>query len=369
MKSAHGALSSGCPKQMMRLVLLTFLCGLFLVSFLSTSYPSEEENVCYPSEYACPVTPNLFPKREGSANTLRFTFPENAQEFTAGDFPEVTKRAARRISIALLNPERKNVEVRFTWTGIVETKPHYLDWGVYSGTFIVKADGNPNCFFLWYAGLPGNIPCRAFQLTIPPGVKVKRIAFSSLATEYASKYCPMPELEKKLNKAYQECRQNPEDKKRTALFLNLLEMAFPRYDCIHKLGGTPVPAWYLADYNKSVYNWTDILYRELKEENSLALRVFAEFLPTTNGFVAESAYPYMWKTVLNHPMFILENWESIREFKRNILGGVGLAIDGSDVELIRIYQQISEREPKYKKACEEIIETTKELVKDIRRQD
>ena len=349
-----------------RTLILVLLGGLFVAGLFCTPVQTEKELMYRPSKYACPVTPNLFPEQERLDGVIRFTFPENARGIPAGHkFDETQKLVAQRISIALLSPDGKDVEIRFTWTGATFVRPN-IDWGVHSGTFIIKADGNPNCFFLGLrAGLPGNIPCKEFLLAIPAGVEVKEVVFSNLGGEYRSKNCPMPELEKEIDSAYQESRQNPKDEAKTTLFLSLLEKAIPKYECIPKAGGEPVPAWYLADF-QNIENWLTFLDKKLKENNNYALKVFAEFMPTAGGIWGEMMVYQIWPILHDRPIFVLENWEGIREFRGTLLESLYFNPPGSDIELISIYQDIAKKDPKYKVACDEIIETTKETQKKIR---
>jgi hypothetical protein len=352
----------------MKASISVLLAGLFVTCLYCIASQSKEERICYPSKYACPVTRNLYPEQERIGEIIKFTFPENAQEISSGQkFSETQKLVAQRISIALLSPEGKEVEIRFTWTGAIFDQP-YIDWGVHSGTFIVKTDGNPNCFFLGpRAGLPGNIPCKEFVLEIPPGVEVKEVAFSNLGGEYVSKNCPMPELEKEISDAFQASRQNPKDQERTTLFLSLLEKAIPKYECISKAGGAPVPAWWLADFQNRL-DWIDFLYEKLKENNNYALKVFAEIMPTATGIFGEMMADQIWPVLHDRPMFMLENWDSIREFRERILESLYFNPPGSDIELINIYQEIAKKHPEYRAACDEIIEATKDTKKKIRSQ-
>lgn len=354
----------------MKALTSVLLGGLFMTNPFCTPCQAEEEHICYPSKYACPVTPNLFPEQERLDEMIRFAFPENSQGIPAGQkFSETQKLVAQRISIALLSPEGKDVEIRFTWTGATFVQP-YIDWGVHSGTFIVRADGAPNCFFLGPpAGLPGNIPCKEFLLAIPSGVEVKEVAFSNLGGEYVSKNCPMPELEVEINKAYQESRQNPKDEAKTTLFLSLLEKAIPEYECVPRPGGRPVPAWRLADF-QNIDKWLDFLNEKVKENNNYALKVFAEFMPTAaNGMWGEIMVDQIWPILHDRPIFVLENWESIREFRETILESLYFNPPGSDIELINIYQEIAKKNPEYRTACDEVIKTIQDTQKKIRGQN
>jgi hypothetical protein len=316
------------------------------------------------------VTPDLFPELEKTADALRFIFPENALEFPINKVGDI-KSVARRISIALVAADRKDCEIAFKWIGAVFAgigdSPR-IDWGVHSGILVVKGDGNPHCFFLGpLAGLPANIPCKEFQLAVPPGVEVKEVAFSSLGGEYISKSCPMPELEKEINSAYQESRQDPKDKEKATLFLSLLEKSIPKYECIPKKGGLPVPAWWLADLKNRI-DWIEFLYEKLKENNNYALKVFAEIMPTASGVFGEMMVDYIWPILHDRPRFVLENWESIREFRETLLESLYFNPPGSDIELINIYREIAKEDSKYQAACDEIIETTKATQKKIRDQ-
>ncbi|MGA2531885.1 MAG: hypothetical protein ABSG19_02495 [Candidatus Aminicenantales bacterium] len=325
--------------------------------------PTEGEEVCNPSKYACPVTPNLFPKQEMSANTLRFEFRENAGELPHSNKWD-TSSVAQRISISLLSPGGRDVEIKFVWRGAVYIQP-YLDWGVYRGSFVVKGDGNPNCFFLGvFAGLPQNVPCKEFILLIPPGVEVKDVAFSNLSGEYVSKNCPMPGLEKEINRALQDSLQNPKDEIKTSLCLSLLEKAIPKYECISKGGGVPVPAWWLADWRASE-EWIGYLYDTVvAENNKYALKVYMGFFSTSDGYIAEVMASRFCDILLDRPILVLQSWNDIGEFKELINGALIFGSSGANVKMLEAYREIAMKEPQYKSACEEIIKIISEKYPD-----
>ena len=167
----------------------------------------------------CPVTESLFPKPERSGDVLRYIFPD------------ITKLVLR-MSVALASSDGKDLEIAFNWT----------DWGPHPGTFIARADGSPNCCFLGpSAEYHENISFVEISLTIPAGVEVKAVSFSSLRSEYVSRDCPMPQLEKEIREAYEESRQSPQDKAKTARFIALLEKAVPEYDCVNGSRCGPAP--------------------------------------------------------------------------------------------------------------------------------
>jgi hypothetical protein len=305
-----------------------------------------QEKAIRPNKYACPVTANLFPEQERSADTIKFVFPENAAEIPAGKAKDFS-RVAQRISIALMTSDGKDVDITFKWKGAVYTNP-WIDWGINSGSFIVKGDGSQNCFFLGpSAGLPGNIPCVEFSLTIPPNVEVREVRLSSLRSEYVSQDCPMPELERQIREAYEDSRQTPQDEVKTARFISLLEKAIPKYDCI-------VPALFLVDL-ESIMNWVDYLYQKVDETNKSALMVFAGIFDISSGVVSEIMSDLIWEVLHDRPMFILENWTSIRDYKWNILSSRWLQSPDSNTEMIEIYRDTARKEPKYKSSCDEII--------------
>jgi hypothetical protein len=77
-----------------------------------------------PSKYACPVTANLSPRQERAGSMLRFIFPEELL---------TSEKAARRISIALVSSNGKDVEIPFIWT----------DVGPYYGPLLSGRTGAP----------------------------------------------------------------------------------------------------------------------------------------------------------------------------------------------------------------------------------
>lgn len=335
------------------LITETLLIFISVCLFTSIRQLDAQEKPQRPSKYACPVTANLFPLQERSADTLKFTFPDNEVETPAGkgvDFSSV----AQRISIALLTPDGKEVEIPFRWNGSVFTNPR-IEWGGHSGSFIVKGDGSQNCFLLGtYAGLPGNIPCVEFSLTIPPGVEVKDVHFSSLYSEYVSRDCPMPELGRQIKEAYEDSRLNPIDEARTAKFISLLERAIPEYDCIPKGGGRPAPALHMVDLNDQL-DWINHLYKKVEETNESALRVYAGIYDISGGIVSEMMDDQIWRIIHDRPQFILENWRFIKGHKHNILESHWMQNPKSNADAIEIYRNIATKEPKHKPACDEII--------------
>ena len=350
------------PMRILRTEALLIYCS---ASLCLAIWPVEAQvKAQRPNRYACPVTANLFPEQERSADTIRFFFPENAEEIPAArvlDFRTV----AQRISITLTKSDGKDVEIAFKWKGSVYKTPR-IDWGEHSGSFIVKSDGNPNCYFLGpSAGLPGNIPCVEFSLTIPPGVKVKEVLFSNLGGEYVSQDCPMPELEKQIRKAYEDSQLTPQDEVKTNRFISLLEKAIPEYECIPKEGGNPIMALFLVDFG-TIYDWIDYLYQRVYETNDSALRVFAGiFDKIPGGVLAETMDDQIWKILHDRPLFILKNWPDIRNCKRNILDSRWLQSPNSNFEMIEIYRDIARKEPNYKSACDEIISILIEKSQDM----
>jgi hypothetical protein len=263
----------------------------------------------------------------------------------------------RRISIALLTPDNHKAGVEFTWKGRKDTQPPYLDWATYRGFFEVRGDGNSNCFFLslgYLADIPENISCKEFRLETPEGVEVKEVTFSSLPSEIPLKKCPMPELEKAINQALDECRSNPRDDQRTLHALQSLEKAVPSYDCRRSYDYEPIPAWWMASY-QVMDNWIGYLYKKVRENNKYALKIYVEFLNASDGDIAEEMDDQIWTILHDRPMFVLENWERIKDYRDRVLGSVYMQPYGSDVEMIKIYREVARKNPRYKSICEEII--------------
>lgn len=308
------------------------LLALTLLPDVVTSLEAQSK-VLRPSKYACPVTENLFPEQERSGDVHRFIFPD------------ITKLALR-MSIALVASDSKELEIAFNWT----------DWRAHPGTFLARADGSPNCYFLG----PSNDYCEnilfvEISLTIPPGVEVKEVSFSSLRSEYVSRDCPMPQLGKEIIEAYEESRQSPQDEAKTARFIALMEKAVPEYDCVYGSGSDPVPAWCLIDVgNLSTISYLiQYLYQKVEDADESALRVFAGMFNRADGMIAEVMADQIWKVMHDKPLFILKVWPDIRNYKRNILESRWFQDD--IIGMIKIFSDIAKKEPKYKTACDEII--------------
>ena len=307
-----------------------------------------------PNQNACPVIADLFPTQVRSDDILKYIFPKNSiiPIDEAGDL----SRVAQRISIALLAPDGGDIEITFYWKSAVFINPR-IGWGEHSGSFLVKGDGKPNCFFLGYsAGLPVNIPCAEFFFRIPSGVEIKEVLFSSLAgEEYISEDCPMPGLERQIGEAFIASLRTPQDNAKTRKFISLLEKAIPEYGCFTRDAGHPVPALFLVDLT-SIWHWIDYLYQKMDEMNDDALRVFAGIYDKhPDGVLSEVMADHIEKILHDRPLFILNNWPEIRTYKRNILESRGLWDLTEITGLIAIYSDIGRKEPKYKAYCDEII--------------
>jgi len=343
----------GYLRGILRTATLLAFCSFCLCIVISQA--KAQEKALRPSKYACPVTANLFPRQERSGDILKFTFSENAEGIPTKNTIDFA-RVAQRISLSVVTPDTEDVEIRFECTMAHYINPRF-DWGVYSGSFIVTADGSPNCYFLGpSAELPGNIPLYEFHLTIPPGVEVKEVCFSSLGVEYVSQNCPWPELEKELKAAFEESRLNPQDESKTGRFLTLLEKALPEVDCVGKGGGiSPAPAWTMADL-EVVIGWIRYLHEKMEAENDLALRVFSVMYDQAYGHIGEEMADLIWRILHDRPLFILRNWGNIKNYRRRaILESKWMNSSSSNLEMIEIYRDIARKEPKYKSACDEII--------------
>ncbi len=307
-----------------------------------------------PNRLACPVTPNLFPKAETSDQVLKFTFTENLGAIPASEAAGV-RPMARRISITATTEDHREVEIEFIWTS-AEFEAPLPSWGRYSGMFSVKCDGMANCFFLEnMAGLPGNIPCKEFQLRIPAGVEITNVAFSSLPSEIPVLNCPMPRLENVINDLLGDCRAHPQDRTRAARLMELMEQATSRYDCRRTYDPEPIPAWWMADYRSS-NAWVAYLHDKVQEEDPVALRVYVKFFSTSDGYIAEGMSMEIWQILDEHALFILENWDCIKDHKESIFGARYLQSPESNEEMIGLFRAIGYREEKYRAICREIIE-------------
>jgi len=180
--------------------------------------------------------------------------------------------------------ERKNeaVKVKFLWI------PLDHRWSNVSGEFLVKPDGNPNCFFLGhYAGIPENVEAGEFHLEAPSNIQVKKITFSSLPSEKAMNQCPMPGLEEEIDTAYASCLENPDDRGEALRFVRLLEKSMYRYDCRRDYDFEPVPAWWLAD---NAEKWFVLLWKsDIQEAKKLFISKL--FRDTLDGAIAEMFLP------------------------------------------------------------------------------
>jgi len=142
----------------------------------------------------CPVTESLFPKPERSGDVLRYIFPD------------ITKLVLR-MSIALASSDSKDLEIAFNWT----------DWGAHPGTFIARADGSPNCYFLG--------PSAEYHENIS-FVEVKAVSFSSLRSEYVSRDCPMPQLAWPIHESMRLQMRGAEGEVLAGLYRNLKTSIF-----------------------------------------------------------------------------------------------------------------------------------------------
>ena len=253
------------------------------------------------------------------------------------------------MSLALVSSDGKDLEIAFSWT----------DWRPHPGTFIARADGSPNCYFLGpSAEYPENILFVEISLTIPPDVEVKEVSFSSLRSEYISRDCPMPELEKEILKANEQSRLSPQDEAKTARFIALMEKTVPEYDCVQRSGYDPVPAWCKIDEGNldTILDLIHYLYQKVEDANESALKVFAGMFNKADGMIGEVMADQIWKVLHDKPVFILKVWPDIRSYRRNIvLCSVGLQDPASIPGMIEIYRDIGTKEPKYKSTCDEII--------------
>jgi hypothetical protein len=296
-----------------------------------------------PNELACPVTANLSPEQSRIGDSIRFVFPD-------GSIP-------RRISMALVHPEGKDIDVRFTWAGANEPRVPYVNWGKRTGVLVINGTGKTDCFFLGWreTDIPENVPCKEFALVVPESILVKEISFSSLPSEKPQVLCPMPELVREIEQAFEDCKRNPQDMNKTQVLIQLLEKATPRYDCRRSYDSRPVPAWWLGDHD--AWRWVDYLLDRVLKDDGDALRVFEKFLASSDGAFAEVWSEEMSEILRNKPLLVLENWTGSEDNRM----AVGMArpwpLHGNPEidHLIEIYRDIAAKEPKYKSACDEII--------------
>jgi len=334
---------------------ITWTLFIAVAALLSiTNGLGAQERGIRPDKKACFAKANLFPKQARSGNFLKCIFPENA-EITADQAGDLS-RVAQRISITLAALGGEEIGLTFYWESAV-IKDLNISWGETSGDLLVKADGNPNYFFLDRSpGLPINIPCAEFKLEIPPGVEIKEVLFSSLAGEEpSSEDCPMPGLQRQIGEAFLDSLRTPKDAVKTKRFLSLLEKSIPEYGCVSRYGGHTVPALFLADL-PSIWNWLDYLYLKMDEENDYALRVCAGIYDKhPDGVLSEVMADHIEKIMHDRPLLVLRNWPEIRTYKRNILESRSLWGWTETTGLTALYSDIARKEPKYKTACDEII--------------
>ena len=294
-----------------------------------------QEKTIRPDDLACPVTANLFPEQIRRIDFIRFIFRGGIA------FP-------RRISIALIHPQNNDISIEYRWVGTRVTR---------TGILVANGEGKTNCFFLRYEAISEDDRCKEFILFIPENIRVNEIAFSDLRSEKPQVLCPMPKIEQDITDAYMDCRQNPEDKEKALVFIRLLERITPKYDCRRPFDHKPVPAWWLASSRIYEEGWIEWLYRKTLEKNGDAFRVYAKFLATSSGAIAENMSEEMWGILHDQPLFVLENWTGIEDNKEWVLMCMPWPLQGNTEisKMIEIYRDIARKEPNYKSACDEII--------------
>jgi hypothetical protein len=298
----------------------------------------------YPDRLACPVTPNIFPEQIRSIHLIRFVF--SGQE------------VAHRISISLQSAEGKNIEVQFRWFGAWSefTRPPFRDYGVHFGTFIVKADGSPNCFFLGpNANMPGNISVNEFDLRIPDGVQIKQIVFSTLPSEIVSTECPMPSIEKKIGKAFEHYISNPKDQTNIRNLIQLLSETIPTYDCRRNYDYTPIPAWWMAK-EENLDKWFSFVLEQVKNDNYSALKLFIQFYATSDGYLIESLSHRLLEVFFNQPALVLRSWTDIREYGEKISEAIRFQNPEDTIRMVGVYRDIGIKNPALRSACNELVE-------------
>jgi hypothetical protein len=322
----------------------TRLLGILLIILsLPISIIAQEKTV-RPDELACPVTANLSPDQSRFGNSFSFVFPDGS--------------ILRRISMALTHPEGKDIAVRFTWVPAKDPHVPLANWGESRGILLANGIGRTDCFFLGWeeTDIPENVPCKEFVLVFPEDALVKAISFSSLPSEKPQTQCPMPELGREIEQAFEDCNRNPRDKEKALALIQLLERATPRYDCRRSYDTKPVPAWWMADH-EATWRWIDYLYRKVLENDDDALRVYEKFLAGSDGALAEVMSEQMWGLLGERPVFILENWAGVESSREWLHVAMPWPPEDNPAinKMIGIYRDIAVKEPKYKAACEEII--------------
>jgi hypothetical protein len=205
------------------------------------------------------------------------------------------------------------------------------------------------------ANIPENIPLKEFRLQLPTGVHLKELSFSSLPSELVSVTCPMPQLEKEIKKAFRDWQSHPEDEDLAQKLIGLLQKTIPRYDCRRAMDYKPVPAWWLAD-DETIANSIGFMKALLDAKSASVLRLFMEFYDTSDGYIAVGLAGQIMKMLNSDPMFILMNWDVLKEYKESIFG-VRYIIKSDDVaKLTTLFLDIGLAEPNFKSICEEIIE-------------
>lgn len=263
---------------------------IFLI--IITPWKSPERVGFYdPNPLACPVTKLVIPEKIVASHNedvlLKLTSGKQGRwEVAQGGesvqlfFEENTVIQRFQISALSQDEDKKNIPIRFDWT------PWDLTWRMHSRHFLVFPDGRPKCFFLGYkALLPGNVAVRKITLMFPPRLLVTSLRFSDKASEQKMVNCPMPELEDKINKAYRDCIQSPEDEKKISTFIKLLKQSMYKYDCRADFSYEPIPAWYLCD-DRDVENWFDLL-TSLQNIEAKKLLGSELFRSTLDGYIAE----------------------------------------------------------------------------------
>jgi hypothetical protein len=267
---------------------------IFLLVLLSNSILLASENKFYSNPSACPVEELVIPHRIIAPNNLNVLTEiisgKDGRQWEAqkdeGAIRLLFRKdtIVRRFQMKLVGSNSDSlVPIETTWI------PQDSSWGDKTGYFYVKPDGQTYCFFLGYhANIPENIAVREMVFNIPSGLVLQKLAFSEKPSEAVMESCPMPDLQYKINNAYNECIKNPNDMDKEKEFVELFEKALHTYDCMRTYDYEPVPAWWLCDH-EDTYNWL----RLLSQMSSLeAKKLFGSslFRSTLDGSIAELYY-------------------------------------------------------------------------------
>lgn len=285
--------------------LITWTTFLFLLWAFSLTKGRTEEGLVIVKEepLACPVTSLI------SLDEFTFLVSQDSEKLKNvlngkdkalwktnlnGDKILITFKdglVLERIAFSLTGEDQNEFQkIGYEWVG------ESGNWPNVSGQFLVKGDGKVHGYFLGYfAQIPENVATKQFILDFPKGVSLHTLLLSPRRSDRAIETCPKPEMFLKVNKAYQACLKNPDDKFKASSFVGLLVKMMDKYDCRRKYDYKPIPAWWLCgegyDYRQvssqdDPEKWFNLLSK-LKTHEARNLFGSELFRSTLDGAIAE----------------------------------------------------------------------------------